>query len=113
LESDFEFTYNFKPLEIIIILDNLLNNSTKARATNVEITIGQFNENGRWIKVKDDGIGISKEHFDDLFDFGYTTTGGSGIGLHHVRQILKKINGSITANTSLDNGAEFTIKVER
>jgi signal transduction histidine kinase len=113
LESDFEFTYNFKPLEIIIILDNLLNNSTKARATNVEITIGQFNENGMWIKVKDDGIGISKEHFDDLFDFGYTTTGGSGIGLHHVRQILKKINGSITANTSLDNGAEFTIKVER
>jgi signal transduction histidine kinase len=91
----------------------LLNNSTKANANNVEMTIGQFNENGMWVKIKDDGIGIPKEHFGDLFDFGYTTTGGSGIGLYHVRQILKKINGSITANDSLDKGAEFTIKVER
>jgi len=113
LESDFEFIYNFKPLEIIIILDNLLNNSTKANANNVEMTIGQFNENGMWVKIKDDGIGIPKEHFGDLFDFGYTTTGGSGIGLYHVRQILKKINGSITANDLIDKGAEFTIKVER
>lgn len=113
LESDFEFTYNFRPLEIIIILDNLLNNSTKANANNVEMTIGQFNENGMWVKIKDDGIGIPKEHLGNLFDFGYTTTGGSGIGLYHVRQILKKINGSITANDSLDKGAEFTIKVER
>ena len=113
LESDFEFTYNFKPLEIIIILDNLLNNSTKANANNVEMTIGQFNENGMWVKIKDDGVGIPKEHLGNLFDFGYTTTGGSGIGLYHVRQILKKINGSITANDSLDKGAEFTIKVER
>lgn len=113
LESDFEFTYNFKPLEIIIIIDNLLNNSTKANANNVEMTIGQFNENGMWVKIKDDGIGIPKEHFGDLFDFGYTTTGGSGIGLYHVRQILKKINGSITANDSIDKGAEFMVKVER
>jgi hypothetical protein len=113
LESDFEFIYNFKPLEIIIILDNLLNNSTKANANNVEMTIGQFNENGMWVKIKDDGIGIPKEHLGNLFDFGYTTTGGSGIGLYHVRQILKKINGSITAHDSLDKGAEFTIKVER
>ena len=113
LESDFEFIYNFKPLEIIIILDNLLNNSTKANANNVEMTIGQFNENGMWVKIKDDGIGIPKEHLGNLFDFGYTTTGGSGIGLYHVRQILKKINGIITANDSLGKGAEFTIKVER
>jgi len=113
VDTDFEFKYKFKPLEIIIILDNLLNNSIKAKASNVDITMGPSRENGLWIKVKDDGIGIPKEKIGNIFEFGYTTTGGSGIGLYHVHKILKKNNGSIKANDSLERGAEFTIEVKR
>lgn len=111
MEKDFEFTCEFKPLEIVIIIDNLINNSLKANANNVDLKIIQLNENGIELRFKDDGKGIPQEHIDKIFNFGFTTTGGSGIGLYHVSQIVKKMNGTIDINHSLENGSEFIIKV--
>lgn len=112
-EDNFEFIYNFKPLEFIIILDNLINNSIKAKANNIEIIMNRLNKNGMELRIKDDGIGIPTKNINKIFDFGYTTTGGSGIGLYHVNQIVKKINGTISVNNSLEKGIEFIIKVEK
>ncbi|MFZ3059688.1 MAG: ATP-binding protein [Candidatus Methanoperedens sp.] len=112
-EDNFEFIYNFKPLEFIIILDNLINNSIKAKANNIEIIMNRLNKNGIELRIKDDGIGIPTKNINKIFDFGYTTTGGSGIGLYHVSQIVKKINGTISVNNSLEKGIEFIIKVEK
>ena len=110
-EEDFEFICEFKPLEIIIIIDNLINNSIKANATDIELEISKLNENGIELKFKDDGKGIVKENFDKIFNFGFTTTSGSGIGLYHVLQIVEKMNGTIEVNDSLEKGSEFIIKV--
>ena len=52
-----------------------------------------------------------KENFDKIFNFGFTTTSGSGIGLYHVLQIVEKMNGTIEVNDSLEKGSEFIIKV--
>jgi signal transduction histidine kinase len=112
-EDNFEFIYNFKPLEFIIILDNLINNSIKAKANTIEIIMNRLNKNGMELRIKDDGIGIPTKNINKIFDFGYTTTGGSGIGLYHVNQIVKKINGTISVNNSLEKGIEFIIKVEK
>lgn len=111
VENDFEFTCEFKPLEIVIIIDNLLNNSIKAKANNINLKITPLNENGIELRFKDDGKGIPQENIDKIFNFGFTTTDGSGIGLYHVSQIVKSVNGTIDINHSLENGSEFIIKV--
>lgn len=111
LEEEFEFICEFKPLEIVIIVDNLINNSIKANATDIELKIAKLNENGIELRFKDNGKGIVKENFDKIFNFGFTTTDGSGIGLSHVLQIVEKMNGTIEVNDLLKKGSEFIIKV--
>lgn len=111
LEKEFEFICEFKPLEIIIIIDNLVNNSIKANATNIELKLAKLNVNGIELRVKDNGKGIKPEIADRIFNFGFTTTGGSGIGLYHVSQIVKKMKGTIDINSSIEKGSEFIIKV--
>ena len=111
VQKDFKFICEFKPLEIVIIIDNLLNNSLKAKANNINLKITQLNENGIELRFKDDGKGIPQENVDKIFNFGFTTTDGSGIGLYHVSQIVKSMNGTIDINQSLENGTEFIIRV--
>ena len=111
IENDFEFIYEFKPLEIVIVIDNLINNSIKANASDVELKINKLDENAIELRFKDNGKGIQPEYIDKIFDFGFTTTDGSGIGLYHIYQIVKNINGTIEVNRSLDKGAEFIVTV--
>jgi C4-dicarboxylate-specific signal transduction histidine kinase len=43
---------------------------------------------------------------------GYTTTGGSGLGLYHIRQVLGDMGGSIElAENDSGGGASFLIKL--
>lgn len=100
----------FVPLEINIILDNLLDNSHKANANEVQIDI-DVNEKNLILKYSDDGKGIDNNIQDKIFDFGFTTTGGSGIGLHHVKKILNEnYNGYIKHINKDSIGANFELK---
>lgn len=105
-----EFLYHFKPLEIAIVLDNLLSNSRKAKATEITITINNTEKNLLVVSFKDNGIGITPSLFNKIFDFGFTTTSGSGLGLFHLKNIIdNKYFGSIELNKSVFDGAEFII----
>lgn len=107
------FLAKFKPLEIIIIIDNLINNSQKAKAKHIDISFEKRGDSELTIKFKDDGVGISDSIIKKIFDFGFTTTTGSGLGLYHVKQIVEKMNGSITVNNDQRKGVEFIIKLKR
>ncbi|WP_293936070.1 ATP-binding protein [Sphingobacterium sp. UBA5996] len=99
----------FRPFEITVIIDNLFSNSRKAGSTEVIV---------KWIKMsdllilsfQDNGNGIPEEIKDRIFDFRYSNTDGSGIGLHHVKNILEKYNSEIHY-ISKSKGAEFQIKI--
>jgi signal transduction histidine kinase len=110
---DLNFEYTFRPLEVIIILDNLFSNSYKANAKNVKITWQLINQDKIQMKFKDDGKGIPENNLNKIFDFGFTTTNGSGLGLYHVKQIINKMGGSITVNKSLHKGVEFVLEVKK
>jgi len=110
LDEPFMCMRKFKPLDIMVILDNLIDNSIKALATRIEIHIKKL-ENGVEVRVRDNGKGIQAKNLNKIFDFGYSTTGGSGIGLYHVRKIAENNNWDIAVNDSLDKGAEFILKV--
>jgi signal transduction histidine kinase len=112
VKNDVEFKYTFDPFKFIVVLDNLINNSIKAKAKSVTVRLEVLNEKAMELHIIDDGVGIPDKNLDRIFDFGFSTTGGSGIGLHHVREVLKKY-GSITVNNKLEKGVEFIVRVER
>uniref|UniRef100_UPI00374D441D sensor histidine kinase n=1 Tax=Flavobacterium sp. TaxID=239 RepID=UPI00374D441D len=98
----------FRPLEITVLFDNLFSNSKKANSKNIFI---------KWVKTKsdlilyfkDDGDGIPEEIKDKIFDFGFTKTNGSGIGLYQTKDTLKKLGASIKINNDFEKGVEFII----
>lgn len=109
------FEMKFKPIEISIVFDNLLNNSKKAGAKEVTVTMNKVGSDSLEVKFKDNGKGFSTEvkAIEDVFRKGFTTTTGSGLGLYHVSQIIHAMNGSITARPAETGGAEFIIRINR
>ena len=91
----------YRPLEINLMIDNLLSNSLKGGAKNFII---EFSQKGECLEihVKDDGKGLDKSITTptDIFQKGFTTTNGSGIGLYSVSQTLEKELGGVISYDS-------------
>lgn len=107
--KNLEHKIKFNPIDMIIVLDNLISNSSKHGASQVELT---WTKSGKELQLcfKDDGSGIKDSIVDNVFDFGFTTSRrGSGIGLYHIKEIIEKLNGRITVNNKLNKGVEFII----
>lgn len=107
------FNTSFRPIELIIILDNLLNNSLKAKAKNVSINWKDINSSEIELHIKDDGIGIPDKNLDKVFDARFTTTNGSGLGLYHTKEVIEKLGGKITIYNKPKQGVEFIIKFKK
>ncbi|MCY4184846.1 MAG: ATP-binding protein [Rhodobacteraceae bacterium] len=98
----------FKPVEICVLLVNLIDNSRKANANNMWIIISNNK-----IVIEDDGEGFDFQYYakEDYFKKGVTTTiGGSGLGLYHCKEIAKGINADIVLDNRLnESGAMITL----
>lgn len=105
-----EFTLTFKPIEISIIIDNLINNSVKAGAKKISVVIKSLKKDAVEIAFRDDGKGIPKKNANKIFDMAFSTTDGSGLGLYHVSKIMKEIGGDIYLNTDFEKGTEFVLR---
>ncbi|HVS92006.1 MAG TPA: ATP-binding protein [Mucilaginibacter sp.] len=102
----------FIPLEVNIILDNLLDNSFKAHATYAELFITKIAEKTINVMYQDNGLGVNPNISDKIFEFGFTTTQGSGIGLFHIKKLLEdNYNGYIWLDTDVRQGAKFDIQL--
>ena len=109
-ENEVSFVTEFDISDIMIILDNMINNAKKARATWIKFDISG-NLNRLQLDVSDNGNGINPEIFDNIFSYGFTThEEGTGIGLFHVQEIVSKYNGSINVLPS-DKGAKFVLTI--
>jgi signal transduction histidine kinase/ligand-binding sensor domain-containing protein len=95
-------------LRLKIILSNLISNALKYKNDDVspsivEITHEKLNGYDR-IQVKDNGIGISKENQEKVFEMFYRATlqsTGSGLGLYIVKETVEKLGGKISLNSVL------------
>lgn len=103
----------FKPIEVSILIDNLISNAGRAEADEIRFLIEQPSAKDLKIIVQDDGHGFSDSVTDlgRLFEKGFTTSVGSGLGLYHVAQILDDLGGSIAAERS-QRGAKFIIRIK-
>ena len=100
----------FNPLEFSIIIDNIADNALKANASKLRIVFKE--DNGffciHWI---DDGYGL-KEGVDKekIFEQGFTTTKGTGIGLYTVNKYAKKMEAFVVVNEKYIDGFELEMR---
>lgn len=121
-EIDLSFTYKDDFITdqyytIVAILDNLIMNAIDACSKQGKISITQWRYEGRIVfTVEDDGCGIKAADRDYIFNAGYSTkfsprTGkmSTGIGLTHVKNLVEKLAGDITLDSSVSGGTCFRI----
>lgn len=98
------------------VFDNLISNANKfTKDNNGKIEVGFKKENNKAIfYVKDNGIGISKEHQNGLFKKFYQidtserrNAGGTGLGLAISKGIVEKLGGKIWVESDGVNGSIF------
>ena len=96
---------------------NLIDNGIKYtnEGGNIDVTLGIDKSNAE-IKIKDNGIGIPKEHIPRLFERFYRVDkarsrkqGGTGLGLAIVKHILVLFNGDINVESEVGVGTTFII----
>ncbi len=110
--NSLSYMCKFEPLILTIIIDNLLNNSKKANAKNVNIVFKR--DDNLIIEYSDNGNGLDKSIINpsDIFEIGITTTSGSGLGLHHIKESLQRMNKSTIEVKKLDIGIKFIIRLK-
>lgn len=101
------------------VILNLLTNAIKYNKQfgHVEMSCEPENDDKLLIKVKDTGIGIAKELFDEVFmpfnrlSAVNSSIEGTGIGLTLSRKLITEMNGDIEFESELGVGSCFTIRV--
>jgi signal transduction histidine kinase len=106
------FELRFNPIDASIIVDNFISNARKARASWIKFELRPLDKTGLLIRVSDNGRGLpSGTNSNRIFEMGYTTTQGSGLGLYHICQLLGEIGGSVELEKSTPNGTSFLLKL--
>ena len=106
---------------------NLIDNAIKYSKDNISIEIKTIDTDKYvLLKVRDNGIGITREEQQVIFDkFGRAAiheknrkggVSGFGLGLNYVDQVMQAHGGKVTVSSEKDHYSEFTLyipKIER
>jgi len=114
VDIEFRDNYIFLKHDFEQILTNLIENSVKYKASEVKVKL-LFGKQIH-IEVTDNGIGIPEEAQPYIFDKYYRVSrpenlqiNGLGLGLHIVKQLVDKYEGTIKVISPALNGATFNI----
>lgn len=104
------FEMEYSPLELGLALENLVSNSLKSESSYIRFSF-ESHDKGMLLIVSDNGNGLSKNILDKdcIFQKGYSTTSGSGLGLYQLAKYIKKVGGSIEIAKNTSRG--FTLKI--
>ncbi|HEV8557745.1 MAG TPA: HAMP domain-containing sensor histidine kinase [Actinophytocola sp.] len=104
------------PSEVDLVLDNLLRNAVRHARAQVTVSVLPATSLVRLL-VDDDGAGIPEEHRARVFDRFYRiqddrarTSGGSGLGLALVAEVVRRRAGTVHVTESPDGGARFQVR---
>lgn len=102
------------------VLHNLLNNSIKYadyKKANSYVGIGFTKHKNHYeVAIRDNGIGISPQQIDKIFDMFYRGTErseGSGLGLFIVKETLSALHGKVEVNAECGKETQFIISLPR
>jgi PAS domain S-box-containing protein len=98
------------------VFGNLIDNAVKYLNSERRgrITIrGQEFAGGVRYEIEDNGRGIDPKDFERIFDLfrrsGVQDQQGEGIGLAHVRALVRRLGGTISVSSRLGEGSTFTV----
>lgn len=103
-----------KPIEITILIDNIITNSIKSGAHNLIVKFKRISDEEVEFSFTDDGKGIEK-HLDlqSIFERGVSTTRGAGLGLYHIKQIIGTLGGNVIVKSSPQKGFNLLITIKK
>lgn len=102
---------------LLELMDNLVQNAIRYNSEGGHVWVTVSKEDGRSVlKVKDDGIGISKEEQGRIFERFYRVdksrskaTGGTGLGLAIVKHIVEIHDAKIEIHSEEGKGCEICV----
>ena len=112
-----EFEIKNNETLVFRIWQNLIGNAIKFTEENGAIHISlQREENSFIFSISDNGIGISDEDKEKIFNPFFTgdkshNKDGSGLGLPLVKSIVDKLNGEISCTSKLNKGTKFIVRL--
>lgn len=101
---------------VLILLNNLISNAIRYSdpektdsfiRAEISITKDEFS-----IRFADNGIGISEDHLDKIFDMFYRAhddSKGTGLGLFILHETVRKMSGTVTVESIAGKGTVFTL----
>ena len=101
-------------IQLTRIITNLMTNAIQAvrneEDPNISVHVSET-EHEVSISVSDNGEGIAESDTAKIFEPKFTTkNSGMGLGLAMVKKIVETYQGSITVNSSLNEGAVFLVR---
>ncbi|MCL1988546.1 MAG: cell wall metabolism sensor histidine kinase WalK [Firmicutes bacterium] len=120
-EVNTPFFIEAAPSRINQVIINILSNSIKYSPTNTKIII-KLEETSRYYRIfiKDQGMGIEKEHLLRIFERFYRVDkarsramGGTGLGLAIAKEIMEAHGGRITATSELNVGTTMVLRFNK
>lgn len=119
LDVDKDFTMIADRKMMYSILSNLITNGIKFTKANGYVTVAAKKTASNVIlTVTDNGIGMTKEQIDNLFDItninstpGTNNEKGTGLGLLLCGEMVEKHNGNIEITSSIEKGTCFIISI--
>jgi signal transduction histidine kinase len=106
------------PYRLSVIINNLVSNAIKYRDVNktqskisIEATVTDAKLS---IVFRDNGIGISNDYINKIFDMFFRATDrseGAGLGLYIVKETVDKLHGDIKVESVISEGTTFRINI--
>jgi two-component system NtrC family sensor kinase len=92
---------------------NILSNAVAAvdNGGRIDIAITQINQDSVAVDITDDGVGISEDSLEHIFEPFYSTKGefGTGLGLSITQDMVQKLGGRIEVSSEVGVGTTFRI----
>ena len=103
-----------------LIVRNLISNSVKFTEPGGEINLSvEKYDDYVQVSIKDTGVGIEENKFNDLFNIGQNIStkgtageGGSGLGLVLCKEMVEKHNGKIWVESEIGKGSRFCFTMQ-
>lgn len=117
IQPDVDFRVECDKMHVSNVISNLIDNAIKYSEEAPKIYVKLKKENDLiYLSVQDNGIGISKEHINKIFDKLYRVPTGNihnvkgfGLGLSYVKVVSDLHNWNVSVKSIVGNGSIFTI----
>ncbi len=93
---------------LINILENAFTAPTNATIKVVRVEV-KADDDWLYIRIEDNGVGISEEIMERIWESGYSTKNTTGFGLAFVKQVMENNKGTIRIDSSVGSGTKVSL----